>query len=181
MHSFCTSSGDTDINVFSGEIRWTGRNLHRPECVLATASGDVFAADWQGGVTHIRSDGRQLTYLAQPVDGMRLQPNGVALLRDGSSLIAHLGPEQGAVFRLERDGTTLAEAVFNYWDRAHRARMFSLRLRPYPVNSTQEHMALVERIRQGDAAGAAKVNLEHRRRASRELLAIFERYRLLQM
>lgn len=75
----------------------------------------------------------------------------------------------------------LAEAVFNYWDRAHRARMFSLRLRPRPVNSTQEHMALVERIREGDAEGAAKVNLEHRRRASRELLAIFERYRLQQM
>lgn len=75
----------------------------------------------------------------------------------------------------------LADAVFSYWDRAHRARMFSLRLRPKPVNSTQEHMALVERLRQGDAAGAAAVNREHRQRASRELLVIFERFRLQQM
>jgi DNA-binding GntR family transcriptional regulator len=75
----------------------------------------------------------------------------------------------------------LADAVFSYWDRAHRARMFSLRLRPKPVNSTQEHMALVERLRQGDAAGAAAVNREHRQRASRELLTIFERFRLQQM
>lgn len=75
----------------------------------------------------------------------------------------------------------LADAVFSYWDRAHRARMFSLRLRPKPVTSTQEHMALVDRLRQGDAAGAATVNREHRQRANRELLAIFERFRLQQM
>ncbi|MFY3383770.1 GntR family transcriptional regulator [Paracidovorax sp. MALMAid1276] len=75
----------------------------------------------------------------------------------------------------------LADAVFSHWDRAHRARMFTLRLRPKPVNSTQEHMALVERLREGDAAGAAAVNREHRQRASRELLSIFERFRLQQM
>lgn len=75
----------------------------------------------------------------------------------------------------------LSDAVMSYWDRAHRARMFTLRLRPTPVNSTQEHMALVERLQHGDAAGAAAVNRQHRQRASRELLAIFERFRLQQM
>ena len=75
----------------------------------------------------------------------------------------------------------LAESVFSHWDRAHRARRFTLRLRPKPVNSTQEHMALVERLREGNAAGAAAVNREHRQRASRELLSIFERFRLQQM
>ena len=75
----------------------------------------------------------------------------------------------------------LQQTVLNYWDRAHRARMFSLRLRPKPVNSTKEHMALVERLRAGDAEGAAKVNRAHRLRANRELLAIFEHYRLAQM
>ncbi|MDP2742450.1 MAG: GntR family transcriptional regulator [Hydrogenophaga sp.] len=75
----------------------------------------------------------------------------------------------------------LAATVWNYWDRAHRARMFSLRLRPKPVNSTHEHMALVERLRAGDAAGAAEVNRQHRERASRELLRIFEQFKLAQM
>jgi DNA-binding GntR family transcriptional regulator len=75
----------------------------------------------------------------------------------------------------------LAETVMSCWDRAHRARMFTLRLRPKPVNSTKEHMALVEKLRQGDAVGAANVNRTHRARASRELLAIFERYRMQQM
>lgn len=75
----------------------------------------------------------------------------------------------------------LQATVMNHWDRAHRARMFTLRLRPKPVNSTREHMALVERLRAGDAEGAARENRAHRERASRELLAIFERYRLAQM
>lgn len=75
----------------------------------------------------------------------------------------------------------LAATVWNYWDRAHRARMFSLKLRPKPVNSTREHRDLVERLRAGDARGAAEVNRAHRERASRELLAIFERFKLAQM
>ncbi len=75
----------------------------------------------------------------------------------------------------------LEQTVWNYWDRAHRARMFSLKLRPKPVNSTAEHMALVERLREGDVEGAVALNRAHRERASRELLGIFEHFRLQQM
>jgi len=75
----------------------------------------------------------------------------------------------------------LQATVMNHWDRAHRARLFSLRLRPKPVNSTREHRALVERIRAGDIDGAVRENRAHRERASRELLAIFERFKLAQM
>ncbi len=75
----------------------------------------------------------------------------------------------------------LEATVLNYWDRAHRARMFTLRLRPKPVNSTQEHRQMLERISAGDAEGAARVTRAHRERASRELVALFERYKLAQM
>ena len=75
----------------------------------------------------------------------------------------------------------LQATVLNYWDRAHRARMFTLRLRPKPVNSTREHMQMVERLRAGDAEGAVQVTRAHRERASRELVAIFDRFRLAQM
>ena len=75
----------------------------------------------------------------------------------------------------------LVEAVLNFWDRAHRVRRFTLRLRPKPLHSTKEHMALVERIRAGDAAGANEVNRAHRERASVELLGILERYRVQQL
>jgi len=40
---------------------------------------------------------------------------------------------------------------------------------------------MLERSRAGDAPGAVEVNRSHRERASRELLAIFERYRLVQL
>jgi len=72
----------------------------------------------------------------------------------------------------------LQATVLNYWDRAHRARMFTLRLRPKPVNSTKEHRQMVERLRAGDADGAVAVTRAHRARANRELIAIFEHYRL---
>jgi DNA-binding GntR family transcriptional regulator len=75
----------------------------------------------------------------------------------------------------------LQATVLNYWDRAHRARMFTLRLRPKPVNSTKEHMQMVERFRAGDAEGAAQVTRAHRERANRELVVIFERFKLAQM
>lgn len=75
----------------------------------------------------------------------------------------------------------LVEALQQYRDRAHRALMFSLRLRPSLEPSAGEHMALIELLRQGDAAGAVEANRAHRERASRELLDIFERYRLQQL
>lgn len=75
----------------------------------------------------------------------------------------------------------LKETVENFWDRAHRARLVTLRLRPKPVDSTREHAELVDRLRAGDAAGAIAVNRAHRARASRELLALFERLRLQQL
>ncbi len=75
----------------------------------------------------------------------------------------------------------LRATVLNCWDRAHRARMFTLRLRPKPLNSTREHMQMVERLRAGDVAGAVSVTRAHRERARHELVAIFERFKLAQM
>jgi DNA-binding GntR family transcriptional regulator len=72
----------------------------------------------------------------------------------------------------------LIEAVQNCWDRAHRARMVTLRMRPKPTPSTREHMEVVDRIRAGDARGAFEAHRAHRERGSRELLAILEQYRL---
>ena len=72
----------------------------------------------------------------------------------------------------------LQATVLNYWDRAHRARMFTLRLRPKPVNSTREHMSMVAQLRAGDVEGIVQGIRAHRARATGELISIFERYRL---
>ena len=76
----------------------------RPECVLANAAGDLFTADWRGGVAHLRPDGSQALYVGPGPDGLALKPNGIALLRDGSFLLTHLGNDDGGVFQLQRDG-----------------------------------------------------------------------------
>lgn len=88
-------------------LTFVGSDLARPECVLCTAAGDVFVADWRGGVTRIAPDGAQRLCAAKHPDGGPLQPNGIALAADGSFLLAHLGAETGGVFRLTGDGSAL--------------------------------------------------------------------------
>lgn len=85
-------------------LGFVGAGLQRPECVLATAGGELFTADWRGGVVHQRADGSQALYAGPGPDGLALKPNGIALLRDGSFLLTHLGADEGGVFRLQRDG-----------------------------------------------------------------------------
>lgn len=75
----------------------------------------------------------------------------------------------------------LAAIVFNFWDRSHRARMVTLRLRPRPVNSTREHRAIVQAIRRGDAAAAGALFRAHRQRASLELTELLQRHRMIQL
>ena len=86
-------------------VRFTGMDLRRPECVLCAANGDVYAADWRGGVMRIAPDGTQRLAVGLHPDGGPLQPNGIALASDGSFLIAHLGADAGGVFRLGPQGS----------------------------------------------------------------------------
>lgn len=87
-------------------IELVGAGLVRPECVLATRSGDLFTADWRGGVAHLDASGRQTLYTGACADlAEPLRPNGIALEPDGSFLVAQLGAETGGVWRLGRDGS----------------------------------------------------------------------------
>lgn len=87
------------------DVSLLGSGLSRPECVLATAKGGLFTADWRGGVAHLKPDGTQALYTGTTTDLPEgLRPNGIALEPDGSFLIANLGSEIGGVWRLTRDG-----------------------------------------------------------------------------
>jgi len=78
------------------EISFTGENLFRPECVLCTARGNIYTADWNGGVACLKPDGRrQLILPAHPP--FPLKPNDIALCRDGTFLLANLGDEGGCI------------------------------------------------------------------------------------
>lgn len=70
----------------------------------------------------------------------------------------------------------LAFQVMTVWDQAHRARMFTLALRPLPVRSTQEHRDILTAILAGDAEHAGALYRAHRRRGGEELMGIIERH-----
>lgn len=70
----------------------------------------------------------------------------------------------------------LSGMVMQCWDQAHRARIFTLRLRPKPLRSVEEHAAVVEAIRRGDAEGARELYRRHRERGGREQMEILRRH-----
>lgn len=63
-------------------------------------------------------------------------------------------------------------------DQLHRARMFTLNLRPLPSASSQEHFAIIEGIEAGDAEKASHAARHHRRHARDQLLPLIARLNL---
>jgi len=143
------------------EVSLLGTGLVRPECVLATQSGDLYTADWRGGVAHLKPDGTQALYTGTTADLPEgLRPNGIALEPDGSFLIANLGSEIGGVWRLTRDGQVSpvlteidGQAVppSNYVVRDHEGRLWltvSTRLKPrsldYRLDSASGFVAVLD-------------------------------------
>jgi sugar lactone lactonase YvrE len=94
-------------------LKFVGNGLVRPECVLATRAGALFTADWRGGVAMTSTDSSQRLFSASLPAHRPLRPNGIALRRDGSFLLADLGETAGGVFALSRDGSVrpLVESV----------------------------------------------------------------------
>lgn len=84
------------------QLEPVGHGLHRPECVLCTADGSVFVPNWSGGVDRIHPDGVIQTLLAIN-NSHDVRPNGIALLPDGTFLLANLG-DTGGVWHLDRRG-----------------------------------------------------------------------------
>lgn len=111
--------------VDPAEITLTGSGLRRPECVLASPSGDLWIADLGGGVCHIAPDGHQ--EVIRPRDGAGpfapeenpnidgnqgfSMPNGLCFDPDGNFVIANFGTN--VVEHLARDGhwSLIADSV----------------------------------------------------------------------
>ncbi|MGL4635237.1 MAG: GntR family transcriptional regulator [Beijerinckiaceae bacterium] len=72
----------------------------------------------------------------------------------------------------------LAATVMSFWEQTHRVRMFTLKLRPLPVESTREHRAVLEAILKGDGAGAKKLYEAHRLRSQKILTDIIRDFNL---
>ena len=115
------------------DLDFVGSRLRRPECVLCTASGATIVSDWRGGVVHIHPDGSQSLLKGMPEPGQPvLQPNGIALERQGSLLLADLSEARAGVWRLhpatgieepfllDVDGEPLPPVNFVYLDKKGR-------------------------------------------------------------
>ena len=72
----------------------------------------------------------------------------------------------------------LARMAFTFWDQAHRVRLVTLRLRPKPEGSTNDHRKLVDAIRGGDGDAAREIHRQHRKRYMKMLMQLLEDYRL---
>jgi sugar lactone lactonase YvrE len=97
-------------------IRTIGRDLQRPECILAERDGTLWAADARGGVMRIMPDGSQQlvtpfiersTNIAASYENRYVQaegslPNGLAFAENGDFIIANWGTD--AVEIMTRDG-----------------------------------------------------------------------------
>jgi sugar lactone lactonase YvrE len=109
------------FEVDRAAIRTIGRDLQRPECILAERDGTLWAADARGGVMRIAPDGTQqfvgqriderfATAAADTADAFEAKftqgtlPNGLAFAADGSILIANFGTDRLEL--MTRDGRT---------------------------------------------------------------------------
>ncbi len=99
------------FKLAAADISTIGSGMRRPECVLATKSGDLFCSDSRGGYNIVKPDGasRFVKAVGAPADFM---PNGIALMPNRDVLAANLADSSG-VWRIAPDGQArlfLAEA-----------------------------------------------------------------------
>jgi gluconolactonase len=146
--------------VDRAEIRTVGRDLQRPECILAEPDGTLWSADARGGVMRIDPDGSQ-ALVAQVVDSRFAEsdsddrytmqgtlPNGLAFTPEGDFVIANFGTDaielmtrsgESRTLYTEIDGEPLGKTNFVLTD--SRGRLWftvTTRLQPW-TRSINEH------------------------------------------
>ncbi|MGE4218149.1 MAG: SMP-30/gluconolactonase/LRE family protein [Alphaproteobacteria bacterium] len=124
----------SDLPIPVSAVDTVGHWFNRPECVLATAGGDIFVSHWQGGVSHLLPTSEIRHYIAIGAGEGASPPiatNGFAITPEGDFLLANLHPDGGGVWRLsvtgeatpvltEVDGLVLPPTNFVSIDRAGR-------------------------------------------------------------
>lgn len=86
-----------EFRVDLNNLTFTGHDLVRPESIIAKPDGTLLVSDGRGGITRIDPDGNQ-----HFLGGLGGEPNGIALMDDGSILVANI--DLGPVQRLYPDG-----------------------------------------------------------------------------
>jgi len=116
------------FTVDRAQIQTIGRELQRPECILAEPDGTLWSADARGGVMRIAPDGTQ-RFIGQRADARfesaaaassaELEhkfttgtlPNGLAFAANGDILISNFGTDRLEVMTREGDSRVLFDRI----------------------------------------------------------------------
>lgn len=111
------------FQVDRAAIRHVGRDLQRPECILAERDGTLWSADARGGVMRIAPDGSQ-QLITQSIDGhfdlsgdatqsllYGTLPNGLAFARNGDILISNFGTDRLEIMTRTGETRVLADSI----------------------------------------------------------------------
>ena len=111
-----------DFEIDRSAIGYVGRDLQRPECILAEPNGTLWVADARGGVVRIQNGEQEIitsrrsdlfdsagSEATRYLEGTL--PNGLAFARNGDILISNFGTD--CLELMSRDGTTrvLADSI----------------------------------------------------------------------
>lgn len=112
-----------DFELDKSSIRYVGRGLQRPECILAEPDGTLWAADARGGVARIAPNGEQQIITqkgsehfeqAGSEDDRYLRgtlPNGLAFAANGDILISNFGTDRLEIMTREGQTRVLADSI----------------------------------------------------------------------
>jgi sugar lactone lactonase YvrE len=112
------------FTVNRADIRFTGHDLQRPECILAERDGTLWSADARGGVVRIAPDGSQELIVQtglEQVGGGSFEdryvntqgslPNGLAFDAEGNFLIANFGTDRLEFMRRNGESKVLIDQI----------------------------------------------------------------------
>jgi sugar lactone lactonase YvrE len=112
-----------DFGIDKSAIGYIGRDLQRPECILAEPDGTLWSADARGGVVRISPDGSQ-SIVTQKQSGYfgdagseatryltGTLPNGLAFARNGDFLISNFGTDCLEVMTRDGDSRVMASTI----------------------------------------------------------------------
>ncbi|CAM2141249.1 Gluconolactonase [Pararobbsia alpina] len=105
--------------VDASAIKTIGKDLKRPECILAERDGSIWTADARGGLVHLLPNGEQTLVLpkdaAQPgaSDGLTSGslPNGLAFDKQGNVIIANIGTDKVEMLTRKGDLSVLLDRI----------------------------------------------------------------------
>ena len=112
------------FTVNRADIGFIGRDLQRPECILAERDGTLWSADARGGVVRIAPDGSQDLIVQtglEAVGGGSFEdryvntqgslPNGLAFDAEGNFLIANFGTDRLEFMRRDGESRVLLDNI----------------------------------------------------------------------